>query len=1745
MKTRKKVLSLFLTLAMVLTLLPMTAVPAAAAEPYAATVEVDSESGLKAALERTDNILIKLTGSIDIQYDHKAPRKSLPIVYDGYVVRGKKALDLNGKTISFTNINESAGPKAVSYLFGIPRGASLHMMDSAGGGLVKTDGYMTEDSNDRFDHANIFGVEGTLVIDSGEYIAGRSKKVYVPGSAYYRDSYDNLRRYHGYAYRMIGGTVISNSGGKVVINGGKLDSVGSGDGGLSTSYYHYVLHNYDEGEAVINGGHLLGYAGSSCFWNRLNSTLVVNGGTFDTTSRWVLTDVEDTIDMRVDNEEGSIGLDKEEINPLISGYHYDGRDYLPSDMKEGDFSSKQQILTIYPGKPDMSLSPEVEDGFYLLAKDAPYTITASAERYYTDIGLGRESILEYTVGENYQVRDWDAEFSPDTSAVSYRNYTYEVTERLPWQKQTDPDRLITTIPFAVKVTEQDLRPILWLEIVGWNDRYVPLNQPIQLRALAQIHPQEDIIKYEWYDGNGTLLATKPAGDYHFTVPTDTAGEFSYMCAATNKNGAVGYSRYYIIYVADQMAPSLLPGEVFLKYNVKTDEMLLPRNIGGAADSFTYEGTIPAGLQFFGDTGFTGTPTESGRFPVTMKATNKYGTSLPVAFTIVVSEPVNITTESIPTGILGDSYTATLATDGGGDIVWSLAGGALPDGLTLGTRNGQITGSPTKGGEFKFTARVQVTGYAPVTKEFTLTIHEKPVYPATVTKTVTKGRLTTIASPLTAGASEPGIQYWLVGSPEGVSVIPAGEGSAGALRVNIAVEGTYKFELFAKNDYGQASTNVTIKVENAPSFNTSYIEPEMGEVGVPFDTGSLEEHANYTANECVWELDGSSVLPAGLAFDPNTGRIFGTPTQDTGLNDKGYPAIHSIEFNLKDTDTGVESTFPLYVWLRIAAKGTLEAPTFITISDTDYATGVNEWIAVKTDGIPKGAVTLESGQLPPGLSLYDDGESKNILGSPLVKGTYNFTLQSKNDLGSVSQAFTVTVSDPVKAAAPTVTPAPGVYTKGDTLQLVFKSPNGDGYVKYSINGGAEQTYLSTSQPVEISADAVITAYVDTAGYGKLNSDVVTFRYTFVDDPNVVPPITTITSTALADGLIDTPYVNTDLTATTTGTDPITWTASGLPNGMELSTDGKLTGTPTEAGTFNVNLLATAGSSDSKTLELNILQPPAATPTITSQPTSATYKLNAAASALTVAASTSDGGAITYQWYRSNDDSNATKADDVMVGSGDEFTPPTNMTGKKYYYAVATNRKAGFDEATVTSNVAEITITFDAATPIFDDMDDYIYTFTEGTQAILRQSAEVQDSGTLTYKWYKMTGSTKDPAVDTPMTGGENGELEITVAAAVSTEKYYTVATNTNNNATGEKVITAIGPFHVVNSIEQVLVTAIKVTALPTKTSYYVGDTFDPAGMVVTATYSNNSTKDLTAADYTYTPTTALALTDGIITVSYTDPVGEATFTAGLPITVAERSSSGGGGGVSTYTLTFNTNGGFAISSVSKSSGTTVDLVNYKPTKTGYDFAGWYSDNALTAKVTSVKLTKNTTVYAKWTAKNPDMPFVDVPGDAYYKEAVEWAVKEGITSGTTATTFDPNGICTRAQAVTFLWRANGEPEPTSTSCSFTDVDTDAYYYKAVLWATEKGIVKGTSTTTFSPNDNCTRAQIVTLQYRTAGSPAAGTVNPFTDVSADAYYANAVLWAVKEGITQGTTATTFSPDNNCTRAQIVTFLYRQLGK
>ena len=174
-----------------------------------------------------------------------------------------------------------------------------------------------------------------------------------------------------------------------------------------------------------------------------------------------------------------------------------------------------------------------------------------------------------------------------------------------------------------------------------------------------------------------------------------------------------------------------------------------------------------------------------------------------------------------------------------------------------------------------------------------------------------------------------------------------------------------------------------------------------------------------------------------------------------------------------------------------------------------------------------------------------------------------------------------------------------------------------------------------------------------------------------------------------------------------------------------------------------------------------------------------------------------------------------------------------------------------------------------------------------------------------------------------------------------------------------------------------------------------------------------------------------------------------------------------------------------------------------------------------------------------------PFTDVPEGSFYYEPVLWAVRKGITTGATATTFNPNGNCQRAQVVTFLWRAAGSPEPTSTENPFTDVKESDFYYKAVLWAVEKGITNGLTADTFGPFALCNRAQVVTFLWRAMGSPDSTAKVTFTDVKDGQFYSTAVAWAVENGITNGISGTEFGVGGICNRAQVVTFLYRTYNK
>lgn len=352
------------------------------------------------------------------------------------------------------------------------------------------------------------------------------------------------------------------------------------------------------------------------------------------------------------------------------------------------------------------------------------------------------------------------------------------------------------------------------------------------------------------------------------------------------------------------------------------------------------------------------------------------------------------------------------------------------------------------------------------------------------------------------------------------------------------------------------------------------------------------------------------------------------------------------------------------------------------------------------------------------------------------------------------------------------------------------------------------------------------------------------------------------------------------------------------------------------------------------------------------------------------------------------------------------------------------------------------------------------------------------------------------------------------------------------------------------------------SIPATASVYTGNT---TTLAVTSTIPTGATLEVTSSNGAATASlsgdnrtiTVTGVSDGTATITVAMKLNGTTLTSkSCTVTVTTYNPpSGGGGGSSdpTYSISLPgkvTGGEVSIQKRYAEKGETVTI-----TVTPDD--GYELDELIVTDSKGNELDLTDKGNGKFTFKmpagrveievsfqeiviEPGNPFVDVSTSDYYYDAVLWAVENGVTNGTSATTFGPNMAVSRAQMVTFLWRAHGSPKATGTN-PFTDVSTSDYYYDAVLWAVANGVTNGTSDTTFSPDTAVTRSQAVTFQWRAAGSPVVSG-SSFGDVATDAYYVNAVTWAVANGITNGTGGNTFSPDVVVSRAQAVTFLYRE---
>ena len=405
-------------------------------------------------------------------------------------------------------------------------------------------------------------------------------------------------------------------------------------------------------------------------------------------------------------------------------------------------------------------------------------------------------------------------------------------------------------------------------------------------------------------------------------------------------------------------------------------------------------------------------------------------------------------------------------------------------------------------------------------------------------------------------------------------------------------------------------------------------------------------------------------------------------------------------------------------------------------------------------------------------------------------------------------------------------------------------------------------------------------------------------------------------------------------------------------------------------------------------------------------------------------------------------------------------------------------------------------------------------------------------------YSGTGTTNYQSADAPKNAGT---YQVTYSVAESNESCIGSASYSFT----------IAPKPVTVAPKSISIT--KGDALPTFELVYnglvQGDTLTPSVQPAFTCFESDGTTAVTANTAAGTYAITWTNADG---TTFSDANYTVTKEAAGTLTITARGSSGGGGGssVSTYSVTVGKtdNGSVSVSPKSASKGDTV-TVTVTPDK-------GYTLETLTVLDKNGKELKLTEKNGKYTFTMPAGKvevkvtfmddntmlnyFVDVKAGDYFYDAVKWAAEKGITSGTDATHFGPNAACTRAQIVTFLWRTAGSPEPKSTG-SFADVPTDSYYAKAVAWAVENGITGGTGDGKFSPDATCTREQAVAFLYRASGSPAVSGGSAFNDVAANAYYADAVAWAEKNEITGGIGGGLFGSGNDCTRAQIVTFLYR----
>ena len=523
------------------------------------------------------------------------------------------------------------------------------------------------------------------------------------------------------------------------------------------------------------------------------------------------------------------------------------------------------------------------------------------------------------------------------------------------------------------------------------------------------------------------------------------------------------------------------------------------------------------------------------------------------------------------------------------------------------------------------------------------------------------------------------------------------------------------------------------------------------------------------------------------------------------------------------------------------------------------------------------------------------------------------------------------------------------------------------------------------------------------------------------------------------------------------------------------------------------------------------------TVTVSPASANTYVGDAVTLIATVSEPVDGFTYSYQWYSNT--SNSTEGGTAISEAASATYSPNITAGTTYYYCVVTVTN-GSDTTSATTAVVPVTVASQAGSVTISNN---------------KTAATYGDKPfTFTYEASKAaTVTSSNPSVATVR--DNNGTVTVTIVGAGTTEISVSFDADTDYSAASDKFTLTVN-----KATPTVSIIAEPASLVGGGTVKLTVTTNAPKKVIPTCegvTVTENSDGTFSALlpnetkTYTFTATYAgdnnHASAEKTCTVSVTAYYvpGAPTYPATAPaapngtVTVSPSNASKG----TNVTVTVKPNEGYELGSlaVKDASGNLLPLTDLG-----------------NGKFSFVMPASKVSVEAEF-VKTAATSFADVPANAYFADAVKWAVDKGITNGLSDTMFGPYESCTRAQIVTFLWRAAGSPEP-KTASSFTDVSASAYYAKAVAWAVENGITNGMTETTFAPDATCTRGQSVTFLYRALKGTASGSTN-FTDVKSDAFYADAINWAVANNVTNGTSNTTFSPNADCTRAEIVTFLYR----